>query len=210
MAAEYITIHPDNPQRRLIVQAAKILKAGGVGVIPTDSAYALCCMLEQKNAMERIAHIRQISKTHNFTLLTRDLSELSLYARVDNKIFRLIKNNVPGAYTFILQATKEVPRRLMNEKRRTIGLRVPDNEIVRALTGELNAPLMSCTLILPEEEEAESDPVTIHDKLAKLVDVIIDGGVVEPRPTTVIRFDENSDPIVRRVGAGDPKPFELN
>lgn len=98
----------------------------------------------------------------------------------------------------------------MNEKRRTIGLRVPDNEIVRALTGELNAPLMSCTLILPEEEEAESDPVTIHDKLAKLVDVIIDGGVVEPRPTTVIRFDENSDPIVRRVGAGDPKPFELN
>lgn len=209
MAAEYITIHPDNPQKRLISQACRALLSGGVAVVPTDSAYALCCMLEQKNAMERIARIRQISKTHNFTLLTRDLSELSLYAKVDNKIFRLIKNNVPGAYTFILQATKEVPRRLMNEKRRTIGLRVPDNAIVSALTEELNAPLMSCTLIMPGEEEAESDPVTIHEKLSKLVDVIIDGGVVEPRPTTVIRFDENDDPVVRRVGAGDPSPFAV-
>lgn len=209
MLAEYITIHPDDPQKRFVDQVCRILQKGGVGVIPTDSAYALCCMVGQKNAVERIARIRQISKNHNFTLLTRDLSELSVYARVDNNVFRLIKNNIPGPYTFILQATKEVPHRLMNEKRRTIGLRVPQNAIVSAICAELGEPLMSCTLIMPGEEEAESDPVTIHDKLLKLVDVIVDGGVVEPRPTTVIRFDDDGVPAVRRVGAGDPTPFEV-
>lgn len=208
MQAEYITIHPDNPQKRFITQVCEYLKKGGVAVIPTDSAYALCCMLGQKNAVERITRIRQISKNHNFTLLTRDLSELSTYARVDNTVFRLIKNNIPGAYTFIMGATKEVPRRLMNEKRRTIGLRVPDNAIVRAICTELNEPLMSCTLIMPGKDEPESDPVVIHDLLGKLTDVIVDGGVVEPRPTTVIRFDDDGTPMVRRVGAGDPSPFE--
>lgn len=207
MQAEYLSVHPDNPQPRNIKKICEILSSGGVGVIPTDSAYALCCLPGQKEAVERIARIREISKHHNFTLLCRDLSELSIYAKVDNTVFRLIKNNIPGAYTFILPATKEVPRRLMNEKRRTIGIRVPANAIVDALVAGLDAPLMSCTLILPEEEAPESDPVDINHKLHKLVDVIVDGGVVDPRPTTVIRFEEGS-PVIRRVGAGDPAPFE--
>ncbi len=207
MQAQYISIHPDNPQPRLINQVCDILRKGGVGIIPTDSAYALCCMLDQKDAMERIARIRQISKTHNFTLLCRDLSELSTYAKVDNSVFRLLKNNTPGAYTFILPATKEVPRRMMNEKRKTIGLRVPHNAIIDALVNDLNEPLMSCTLLMPGEELPESDPVEIHDKLGRLVDVIVDGGVVSPSPTTVIRFEEDG-PVVRRIGLGDPAPFE--
>lgn len=207
MTCEFISVHPDNPQARFIKKIAEILRNGGVGVIPTDSAYALCCMLEEKNAMERIARIRQISKNHNFTLLCRDLSELSTYARFDNSVFRLLKNNTPGAYTFILPATKEVPRRMMNEKRRTIGLRVPQNAILDALIGELDECLMSCTLILPGEEEPENDPVEINNKIGKLVDVIVDGGILNSAPTTVIRF-EDGEPIVRRVGAGDPSPFE--
>lgn len=207
MTCEFISVHPDNPQARCIKKIAEILRNGGVGVIPTDSAYALCCMLEEKNAMERIARIRQISKNHNFTLLCRDLSELSTYARFDNSVFRLLKNNTPGAYTFILPATKEVPRRMMNEKRRTIGLRVPQNAILDALIGELDECLMSCTLILPGEEEPENDPVEINNKIGKLVDVIVDGGILNSAPTTVIRF-EDGEPIVRRVGAGDPSPFE--
>ncbi|MBO6257825.1 MAG: threonylcarbamoyl-AMP synthase [Succinivibrio sp.] len=207
MVAQYITLHPDNPQQRNVARICDILRKGGVGIIPTDSAYALCCMLDNKNAMERIARIRQISKTHNFTLLCRDLSELSTYARVDNSIFRLIKNNTPGQYTFILPATKEVPRRMMNEKRKTIGIRVPKNAIIDALVNELNEPLMSCTLLMPGEEMPESDPVEINQKLAKLVDVIVDGGIVTPEPTTVIRFEEEG-PVVRRIGGGDPAPFE--
>lgn len=205
--SHFISIHPDNPQPRYVKQACEIIDNGGVAVIPTDSAYALCCQLGQKNAVERIAHIRQISKHHNFTLLCRDLSEISKYAKVSNNAFRLLKNNTPGAYTFILPATKEVPRLLLNDKRRTIGLRVPDNEIIRAILGELNAPLMSCTLILPNEEHPEDDPVEINHKIGGLVDLIVDGGVLLPEPTTVIRF-EDDQPIIRRVGAGDPSPFE--
>lgn len=206
MHAEYISIHPDNPQKRYVDKVCEILRRGGVGVIPTDSAYALCCMQEQKSAVERIARIRRISKHHNFTLLCRDLSELSTYAKVNNALFRLLKRHTPGPYTFIMPATREVPRRLMNEKRRTIGVRVPDNAIVRALTEEINQPLMSCTLIMPDEEEALSDPVEINERLSKLVDVIVDGGVVEPSPTTVIRFEED-EVVVRRIGAGDPSAF---
>ena len=207
MSAEFLSIHPDNPQPRFIKMACKILRDGGVAVVPTDSSYALCCLMEQKNAMERIAQIRKISKNHNFTLICRDLSELSTYAKVDNNVFRLLKNNTPGAYTFILPATKDVPRRVMNEKRRTIGLRVPKCTILEALLEELNEPLMSCSLILPDEEMAESDPVEINDKIGSIVDVIIDGGVLHPHATTVIRFEDGS-PIVRRVGIGDPSPFE--
>ncbi len=208
MSCEFISVHPDNPQKRFIKNIADILRQGGVAVVPTDSAYALCCMLGEKSAMERIARIRQISKTHNFTLLCRDLSELSTYARFDNQVFRLLKNNTPGSYTFILPATKEVPRRMMNEKRKTIGLRVPENAILDALIGELNEPLMSCTLILPGDEEPQSDPVDINHKIGKLVDVIVDGGVLSNKPTTVIRFEDGS-PIIRRIGAGDPSPFEV-
>ncbi len=207
MSAEFISIHPDNPQPRLIKKACAILQDGGVGVIPTDSAYALCCNLGDKSAMERIARIRQISKRHNFTLICRDLSEIATYAKVENSVFRLLKNNTPGSYTFILPATKEVPRRLLNDKRRTIGIRVPQGAIIEALLAEFTEPLMSCTLILPEHEEPESDPVEINDKIGSLVDVIVDGGVLLPKATTVIRF-EDGQPIVRRIGRGDPTPFE--
>lgn len=207
MSAEFLSVHPDNPQPRFIKMACEILRNGGVAVIPTDSSYALCCLMEQKNAMERIARIRKISKNHNFTLICRDLSEISTYAKVDNNVFRLLKANTPGAYTFILPATKDVPRRVMNEKRRTIGIRVPKFTILEALLDELNEPLMSCTLILPDEEVAEHDPVAINDKIGSIVDVIVDGGELYPESTTVVVFD-NGVPEVHRVGRGDPTPFE--
>lgn len=207
MSAQFISIHPDNPQVRFVKQICQILRDGGVAVLPTDSAYALCCMLEQKSAMERIARIRQVDKHHNFTLLCRDLSEISTYAKVDNTVFRLLKNNTPGAYTFILPATKEVPRRLMNEKKKTIGIRVPDNAILSAILDELDEPLMSSTLILPERELAESDPVSINDEIGSITDLIVDGGVLTPNPTTVIVF-EDSVPNIARYGAGDTSPFE--
>lgn len=207
MSAEFLSIHPDNPQPRFVKMVCKILKDGGVAVMPTDSSYALCCLMEQKDAMERIARIRQISKNHNFTLICRDLSEISTYAKVENAVFRLLKNNTPGAYTFILPATKDVPRRVMNEKRRTIGIRVPSCKILEAILEELNEPLMSCSLIMPGEEMAESDPVEINDRIGSIVDVIVDGGVLHPQATTVIRF-EDGIPQVRRVGLGDPTPFE--
>ena len=207
MSAEFISVHPDNPQVRFVRRFAEIMRDGGVGVVPTDSAYALCALTGDKSAMERIAHIRQISRKHNFTLMCRDLSELSTYAKVGNSEYRLLKNNTPGAYTFILQATREVPRRLMNEKRRTIGIRVPRCTILEAILDEVNEPVMSCSLILPGEESAESDPVEINDKIGSIVDVIVDGGVLHPQATTVIRF-EDGQPIVRRIGLGDPTPFE--
>ena len=207
MSAQFISVHPDNPQARLVKLICEILREGKVAVIPTDSAYALCCMLEQKRAMERIARIRQVDKHHNFTLLCRDLSELSTYAKVDNSVFRLLKSHTPGAYTFILPATKEVPRRLMNEKRKTIGIRVPQNAILSAIIEELDQPLMSCSLILPGDEEAQNDPVDINDAIGSVVDVIVDGGVLNTTPTTVIVF-EDGVPSVHRVGAGDTSDFE--
>lgn len=206
MTAEFISIHPDNPQARFIKKACAIIQDGGVGVIPTDSAYALCCNIGDKNAMERIAAIRQISKKHNFTLICRDLSELSLYAKVNNSVFRLLKNNTPGAYTFILPATKEVPRRMMNEKRKTIGIRVPSGAIIEALLSEIGQPLLSCSLILPDEDGPETDPIEINDKIGSRVDVIVDGGILDAAPTTVIRFEDDV-PLVRREGRGDPTPF---
>lgn len=207
MSAEFLSIHPDNPQPRFIKMACRYLLDGGVAVLPTDSSYALCCLMEQKNAVERISRIRQISKNHNFTLICRDLSEISTYAKVDNNVFRLLKSNTPGAYTFILPATKDVPRRVMNEKRHTIGIRVPQCKILDAILEELDTAIMSCSLILPDQEVAESDPVEINDKIGSIVDVIVDGGVLYPQSTTVIRFDEGQ-PIVRRIGIGDPAPFE--
>lgn len=207
MSAKFISIHPDNPQDRFIKQAVTIIQDGGVAVIPTDSAYALCCNVGDKAAMERIVAIRKITKNHNFTLICDSLSELSTYAKIGNNEFRLIKQNTPGAYTFILPATKEVPRRLMNEKRKTIGIRIPNCEITKAIMASLHEPLMSCSLIMPESDEAEYDPVEINDKIGNLVDLIVDGGVLTNEPTTVIRF-EDGEPIIRRVGGGDPTPFE--
>ncbi|TKI08124.1 L-threonylcarbamoyladenylate synthase [Martelella alba] len=204
--SQFFTIHPENPQLRLINQAVEQLRNGAVIVYPTDSGYALGCRLEDKNAMERICRIRQLDGDHNFTLMCRDLSELSTYAYVDNQAFRLIKNNTPGKYTFILKATKEVPRRLMNEKRKTIGLRVPSNPIAVALLESMNEPLMSTTLMLPGNDFAESDPERIKDHLAKQVDLVIHGGFLGQQPTTVIDLTEDTPKVVRE-GVGDISPF---
>ncbi|WP_038911197.1 L-threonylcarbamoyladenylate synthase [Dickeya dadantii] len=204
--SQFFYIHPQNPQPRLINQTVEILHKGGVIVYPTDSGYALGCMLEDKAAMERICRIRDLDQNHNFTLMCRDLSELSSYAYVDNAAFRLMKNNTPGNYTFILKATKEVPRRLMNEKRKTIGMRVPSNPIALELLAALNEPLMSTTLMLPGNDFAESDPEEIQEQLGKRVDLVIHGGFLGQQPTTVIDLTE-SVPVVVREGTGDVMPF---
>lgn len=205
--SQFFVVHPVNPQTRLISQAVGILRQGGVIVYPTDSGYALGCMMGEKSALEKICRIRQLEDEHNFTLLCNDLSELSVYAKIDNTAFRLIKNNTPGAYTFILKATKEVPRRLMNEKKKTIGIRVPTNNIAQALLTELGEPLMSSTLILPGQVLAEAEPEEFRGQLEKVVDLIIDGGTQGAQPTTVIDFSDD-EPKVVRFGAGDPTPFE--
>ena len=205
--SQFFYVHPDNPQARLITQAVAIIRNGGVVVYPTDSGYALGCQLENKQALERICKIRRIDDKHNFTLLCRDLSELSLYARVDNVAFRLLKAHTPGAYTFIFKATKEVPKRLMNAKRKTIGIRVPDNKIALDLLEAMGEPLMSTSLILPGNETTESDPEAIRDSLEHAVDVILNGGYLGEQPTTVIDFSDD-DAVVLRRGAGDPAPFE--
>ena len=204
--SQFFYVHPENPQPRLIMQAVEIIQQGGVIVYPTDSGYALGCQLGNKSAMERICQIRQLSKEHNFTLLCRDQSELSLYARVDNTAFRLLKNNTPGAYTFIFKATKEVPKRLMNPKKKTIGIRIPDNEIALALLEKLGEPLMSSSLILPGNDNTEFDPEEIRDKLERHVDLIIHGGFLSEKPTTVVDCSEDEITIAR-LGTGDPTPF---
>ncbi|CAB0150397.1 Threonylcarbamoyl-AMP synthase [Pseudidiomarina piscicola] len=205
--SQYFTIHPENPQPRLIQQAVQHVMQGGVLVYPTDSGYAIGCRIGDKNAMERICRIREIDKDHHFTLMCRDLSELSVYARVDNTAFRLLKNNTPGQYTFILKATKEVPKRLLNPKRKTIGIRVSDDPITMALLEVLGEPLMSTSLILGDNEFAESDPYEVREQLERQVDVIIDGEHRGEAPTTIVDL---ADDVVKlmRVGAGDPTPFE--
>jgi len=204
--SQHFYVHPENPQARLIGQAVQIIQNGGVIAYPTDSGYALGCQMGDKGALERICRIRRIDPTHDFTLVCRDLSEISTYAKVDNTAFRLVKGNTPGPYTFIFKATKEVPRRLMNEKKKTIGIRVPANPITQALLAALGEPLMSTTLILPGSEVAESDPYEIRDRLEQVVDLIIDGGYLGEQPTTVVDFSEDSPEVVRH-GAGDPTPF---
>lgn len=205
--SQFFQIHPDNPQQRLINQAVDIINDGGVIVYPTDSGYALGCHIGDKSAMERIRAIRQLSDQHNFTLVCRDLSEISLYAKVDNAAYRLIKNHTPGSYTFILQATREVPRRLQNPKRKTIGLRVPDNSICMALLETLGQPLMSSTLILPGDDLPLTDPYDIRDTLEHALDLIIDGGYCGFEPTTVVDLVEGV-PVVTRVGLGPAEVFE--
>lgn len=204
--SQFFHIHPETPQLRLLKQAVQIIRQGGVVIYPTDSGYALGCHVGDKNAMERILQIRQVNIDHNFTLLCRDLSELSVYAKVENSAFRLIKNNTPGAYTFILRGTKEVPKRLLNEKKKTIGLRIPENKIAQALLEELGEPLLSTSLILPGEEFAESDPEEMRARLEKQVDLIMHGGVIGEAPTTVIDLSDD-EPVILREGRGDPAPF---
>ncbi|WP_322406054.1 L-threonylcarbamoyladenylate synthase [Idiomarina sp. PL1-037] len=206
--SQYFEIHPENPQARLIQQSVQIIRKSGVVVYPTDSGYAIGCQIGDKAAADRICQIREIDKEHNFTLMCRDLSELATYARVDNDAFRLLKNNTPGPYTFILKGTKEVPKRLLNPKRKTIGIRVPTNRIAMALLEELNEPLMSTSLILGEGMLAESDPEEIRGKLEKLVNLIIDGGHKGEEPTTVVDLSEGA-PTIRREGSGDVEPFDF-
>lgn len=205
--SQFFYVHPDNPQGRLMQQAVAILHQGGVIVYPTDSGYALGCHLGDKKALERICQIRKIDKNHNFTLVCQDLSQLSEYARVDNTAFRLLKNNTPGAYTFIFKGSKDVPKRLLNPKKKTIGIRVPDNNICQALLAELAEPIMSTSLIMPGETMAECDPEQIRDLLEHQVDLIIHGGYLGEHPTTVVDFS-NDDIEISRVGEGDPSPFE--
>ena len=205
--AQFFAIHPENPQERLVKQAAEIVRQGGVIVYPTDSCYALGCQMGNKEAMERILAIRKIDLKHHLTLMCADLSELGTYAKVDNSQFRQLKAATPGAYTFILPATKEVPNRTLHPKRKTIGLRVPDNKIALALLAELGEPMLSCTLMLPEETEPQTDPYEIRNLLEHAVDLIIDGSWCGTEPTTVIDMTDGTELI--RQGAGDMAVFGL-
>lgn len=204
--SQFFSIHPENPQQRLINQAVAIVERGGVIAYPTDSGYALGCRLDDKTAMERLRGIRQLDPKHHLTLVCRDLSEIGVYARVDNSAYRLLKAHTPGPYTFILPATREVPRRLLQPKRKTIGLRVPDNAIAQALLAGLGEPIMSATLIPPGEELPLADPEAIRERFGHQLDLIIDGGAGGLEPTTVVDFVDGA-PEVARLGAGDASAF---
>ena len=205
--SQFFAIHPETPQSRLIQQAVSIIQRGGVVVYPTDSAYALGCQLGDKKAMERIRRIRSLREDHNFTLVCRDLSELGTYARVDNAVYRFLRHATPGAYTFVLEATREVPRRLVQPKRKTIGLRVPDHPIPQALLETLDEPLMSATLILPGDDYPMTDPYDIRDRLEHEVDLVIDGGFCGLEATSVIDLTDTV-PVILRRGVGDISDFE--
>lgn len=204
--SQFFTIHPTNPQPRLIKQAADLVRNGAVIAYPTDSCYALGCHLGDKEAVARIRQIRGVDDKHHMTMVCRDLSELARYARVDNVQFRLLKNNTPGSYTFILEATKEVPKRLQHPKRSTIGVRIPDHPVALALLEELGEPLISSTLILPNEEFAMNDAEQIRDLLQHQIDLVMDGGAVGLDATTVIDLTKDI-PVVVRFGKGDVSPF---
>jgi len=199
--SQLFSIHPENPQIRLINQVVDIIQRGGVVVYPTDSGYALGCRLGEKNAVDQIRRIKKVDDKHHLTLVCRDLSELSRYAKVDNVAYRLIKSHTPGPYTFILKATSEVPRRLLHAKRKTIGLRVPDNRIAQDMLGSLNEPIMSSTLILPGEDMPMTDPYEIRDLLGNQVDAVIDGGFCGMEETTIVDFTGDAPEVVRE-GAG--------
>jgi tRNA threonylcarbamoyl adenosine modification protein (Sua5/YciO/YrdC/YwlC family) len=204
---QYFHIHSDNPQARLIKQAVQIINNGGVVAYPTDSGYALGCHLGDKSALERIIRIRELSDKHHFTLMCRDLSEIATYAKVDNATYRLLKAHTPAAYTFILVASSEVPRRLMHPKRKTIGLRVPNNVICQALLAELNEPMLTTSLQLPNQSEPLYDPDDIVERIGKQIDLVINGGFGTLIPSTVIDLTQGSTPIIVREGAGDISPF---
>ena len=205
--AQYLEIHPQNPEPRLIKQAVKILLSGGVIVYPTDSTYALGCHIVDKDAIERVRRIRQLDDKHNLTLVCPDLSSIATYAKVPNSAYRLLKAYTPGAYTFILTATAEVPRRLMHPRRKTIGLRVPDHTVAQALLAELGEPIMSTSLILPGDSEPLIDIYEIRERLEHSVDLIIDSGSCGLEATTVIDLVDGAVEVVR-VGKGDPAPFQ--
>ena len=204
--SQFFKVHPDNPQVRLIRQATEIVRDGGVVIYPTDSSYAVGCQIGDKTAMERIRQIRRLDADHNFTLIGRSLSELSVYTKLDNQAHRLIKSLTPGPFTFILQATKQVPKRLMHAKRKTIGVRIPDNRVALALLDALNEPLLSSTLILPGDDMPMMDPYEMNQILGHSVDLIIDGGYCGYEATSVIDL-HTGDPHVLRIGKGDVSLF---
>jgi tRNA threonylcarbamoyl adenosine modification protein (Sua5/YciO/YrdC/YwlC family) len=204
--AQFFAIHATHPQPRLIKQAAQILRDGAIVVYPTDSCYALGCHIGDKDALERLRRIRQVDENHHFTLMCRDLSEIGNFAKVDNAQFRWLKALTPGPYTFILEASREVPRRLAHPKRRTIGLRVPENAVAHALLAELNEPVLSTTLILPDEAEPLNDAHAIRERLEKQVELVIDGGPCGLTPTSVLDLTGNV-PTVIRAGRGDVAQF---
>jgi tRNA threonylcarbamoyl adenosine modification protein (Sua5/YciO/YrdC/YwlC family) len=205
--AELLKIHPVNPQERLLTRVADTIRQGGVIAYPTDSCYALGSLLGNKAALERIRRIRRIERDHDFTLVCRDLSEISVYARVDNWAYRLLKSLTPGPYTFILRATHETPKRLQDPKRRSIGIRVPEHTIVRELLRVLGEPIMSSTLFLPEDDLPLADPEDIRDRIGSLVDTIVDGGHCGIVPTSVLDLTGETITVVRK-GKGDVSSFE--
>lgn len=205
---QFFQIHPDNPQPRLIKQAAQIVSSGGIVALPTDSAYALVCRLDDKAAVDKLRRIRGVDDKHHLTLLVRDLSEVALYARVDNTQYRLLKATMPGPYTVILEATRELPRRLSHPSRKTIGLRVPENRITLALLEELGEPLIGTTLQLPGDDHMLSDPDEVRERLEKQIELIIDGGAGLLEATTIIDLT-GPEPELVRAGRGDPAAFGL-
>ncbi len=201
--AQYFSVHPDNPQRRLVHQTVDIIRQGGIVVLPTDSSYAIACHIGDKRALDNIRRIRQLSDKHNFTLLCKDLTQISTFTKIGNDAFRLIKSLTPGAFTFILNATKEVPKRLQHPKKKTIGIRIPDNIFIQQVLDELDEPLFSSTLILPDNNnEAETDPYEIREKLEHELNLIIDFGIIESQETTMISCIDNHIEITRQ-GVGD-------
>ena len=199
--SQYFEIHSQNPQGRLIKRTAEILLKGGIIIYPTDSSYALGCRMDNKEGLERIRKIRRLGEDHNFTLICRDISEISTFAKINNEAFRLIKSMTPGPFTFILEATKETPKRLQHSKNRTIGIRLPDDPITEAIVLEIGEPLFSTTLILPDHETAMSDPLEIRDRLQKEVDLVIDAGIIVYEPTTIINLT-GEDAEITRQGKG--------
>lgn len=206
--SQYFDVHPENPQQRLLRQAAAILHQGGVAALPTDSSYALVCHLDDKAAAERLRRIRGVDDKHHLTLLCRDLSEISSYARVDNRQYRLLKTATPGPYTFILEATREVPRRLSHPSRKTIGLRVPESQVACALLEELGEPLLSTSLILRDEDVALADADEVRERLEKQIDLVIGDGSASRQLTTIVDLS-GEEPVLVRRGRGDPAPFGL-
>lgn len=204
-----ISIHPENPQQRLLDRAAHLIKEGAVIAYPTDSGYALGCHMGDKQAVERIRRIRQLDEKHHMTLVCKDLSQLALYARVDNTQFRMLKHSIPGPYTFILEATREVPRLLVHPKKREIGIRVPNHKICQQLLETLGEPLMSVSLIMPGDDLVQCDPYEINEMLYNQIDLVLDGGYTAAESTTVVKLTD-SIPEVLRVGAGDPSPFQAD
>jgi tRNA threonylcarbamoyl adenosine modification protein (Sua5/YciO/YrdC/YwlC family) len=207
--SQYFEVHPENPQARLLKQAAQILHGGGIVAVPTDSSYALVCHLDDKNAAMNLRRIRGVDDKHHLTLICRDLAELANYARVDNQQFRRLKLGTPGPFTFILEATKEVPRRLSHPSRRTIGLRVPDHAVLQALLAEFGQPLLATTLIAPGEDEPMNEPEAIRERFQKVIQAVVDAGACAMQPTTVIDLS-GDEPVLVRQGRGDPADLGLS